>query len=540
MEEKRQFHQKIEERASAAPDPALIFSVLEKDIFAGENSDRCRQVLSKTNIWQALNPDRQLRWARLAQAAGEMNTALAVLTHITRTQPQFQEAWQELLELLLILDRKEEIAANLVFMKQHMPAGFHDQWMQKAQGRLQVSDDGAADAAAVPFERLRRRQELIDHYLFLFSGREDRFARQWANKAENKQGYVPVDRPMDRADVEDHISGVKTYGMYLMKSDAAVAAAVIDVDLAKKFRGVKVSAEDKQAIFRERAYLLSRITELAGAMGLKPLGEFSGGKGFHFWFLFHPPLPARLARNALTRIAEPLSRDVTTFHLEVFPKQDHLSGKGYGNLVKLPLGVHRLSGKRSFFIGCRDHAETAQLEFLMTVKPTDPGNLMEILSTPENAEIVMHPAMKPFADKHPELYKLECRCAPIAQIAAACRTGKELTLREEKILYQTIGFLPEGKAYLHDLMACQPDYNTHLVDYKLSRVRSTPLGCKRIHSLLNYMGDFCRFDKKAAYLHPLLHLDWTGEPPVKCERLENLAGAINNLKLAIDQVERFI
>jgi hypothetical protein len=415
-----------------------------------------------------------------------------------------------------------------------------EKWLRKVQHQGHGLDDGAAEAASLPFERLRRRQDVIDHFLALFSGREDRFARQWANKSENKHGYVPVDRPMDRADIEEHIRGVKTCGIYLMKSDATVSAAVIDMDLAKKFRMAKVTAEDRQTIYREREYLLTRIREMSGDLGLKPLVEFSGGKGFHFWFLFNPPLAAGMARNALSRVTDSLARDVTAFHLEVFPKQDYLSGKGYGNLVKLPLGVHRLTGKRSFFVACRDHTDAAQLEFLMTVHPTDPGRLISILNTPENAEVVLHPALKTIADKHPKIYTVECRCAPLAQIAAVCRSGKELTLREEKMLYQTIGFLPEGKAYLHDLMAFQPDYNTHLVDYKLSRVRGTPLGCRRIHSLLNYAGDYCLFEKTSGYPHPLMHLGWSGDAPAKCEKIENLADAVNNLKLAIRQVERFI
>lgn len=535
MEEKKNLREK-----TRMPDPALIFSVVEKDVFAGDNLDYCQKVLAQASIWQALEPERQLRWARLAQTAGDIDTALTVLGHLTRANPGFQEAWQDLLDLLLILGRKKEMASNLAFMKQHLPGGFHDQWLKRGQGLMHEPDDGASEAAAVPFERMRRRQELIDHYRSIFAGREDRFARQWANKAENKQGYVPVDRPMDRADVEDHISGVKTYGIYLLRSDATVATAVIDMDLSKKFRGVKVSAEEKQVIYRERTYLLQRIAEISRSTGIEPLGEYSGGKGFHFWFLFNPPLSARLARSALSRITEPLSRDVSAFHLEVFPKQDHLSGKGYGNLVKLPLGVHRLTGKRSYFMGCREREDMAQLEFLMGVHPADPANLMEIVNTPEKADVVMHPSMKPVADKYPELFKLECRCPPIAQVAAVCRSGKEITLREEKIVFQTIGFLPEAKAYLHHLMGFQPDYNPHLVDYKLSRVRSTPLGCRRIHTLLNYTGRFCAFENADGYIHPLLHLNWAGDLPKKTEKAENLGAAINNLKLAISQVERFI
>jgi hypothetical protein len=34
-------------------------------------------------------------------------------------------------------------------------------------------------------------------------------------------------------------------------------------------------------------------------------------------------------------------------HLEFFPKQASVKGKGLGNLIKLPLGIHRRTGRRS-------------------------------------------------------------------------------------------------------------------------------------------------------------------------------------------------
>ncbi|MFQ5486119.1 MAG: DNA primase, partial [Desulfobacterales bacterium] len=73
------------------------------------------------------------------------------------------------------------------------------------------------------------------------------------------------------------------------------------------------------------------------------------------------------------------------------------------------------------------------------------------------------------------------------------------------------------------------------------RVRGTPLGCKRIHSLLTYAGDLCRLDIAAGYQHPLLHLkEWKGMPENRSEKTENLTGALENLKIAIIQAQRFM
>ena len=124
---------------------------------------------------------------------------------------------------------------------------------------------------------------------------------------------------------------------------------------------------------------------------------------------------------------------------------------------------------------------------------------------------------------------------------ATCRNAKALSIREEKIIFQTIGFLPRAKTLLHHLLSSLSEYNPHLVDFKLSRLRGTPLGCKRIHSLLHSTGDLCAFKEKGAYAHPLLHLGpWEENGHAKAEKVENLSGALNQLKMAIAQTERFL
>ncbi len=108
-------------------------------------------------------------------------------------------------------------------------------------------------------------------------------------------------------------------------------------------------------------------------------------------------------------------------------------------------------------------------------------------------------------------------------------------------MYQTVGFLKRAKTLLHNLMASLPEYNPHLVDFKLSRVKGRPLGCRRIHSLLGFTGDYCVLKGEREYAHPLLHLGEEAEvATAKTERSDNLSAAIENLTAAIAQVQRFL
>lgn len=73
-----------------------------------------------------------------------------------------------------------------------------------------------------------------------------------------------------------------------------------------------------------------------------PLIEFSGRRGYHVW-LFIEPTDASIARKFAHDIAEN-----SGVH-EIFPKQDKIKDTGFGGQVKIPLGIHRVSNKRSYF-----------------------------------------------------------------------------------------------------------------------------------------------------------------------------------------------
>ena len=529
------------EHKKSFPDFSLLISRLEKQIFHQENQAKTHQILKNERIWKALDTDQMLKWANLAQMAGEMDAALEILAHINRTSPENLDAWQNHLALLSVLAKKEETAQVLARSQKYVDEQRYHQWVKSFSTPDRSISEDDIQSASLPFERLRYRQQVFKRYLDLFSGREDCFARQWVDKQQHKQGYVPVRRPLEPNDLEDHFKGLKTYGFYLLKADGSVKTAVIDVDLRTDYRGKSLKADERNLVKRELYYLIERITELSEQAGLRPLIEFSGGKGYHFWYFFDAPLKPEKPRAILEKIKKSIVGDLSAFAIEVFPKQDHLKGKGLGNLVKLPLGVHRLTGKRSYFVKCHNRSIDAQLDFLSKVQHIDPEKIDIVVNDGGDKKVFIHPRWEKWAKSYPELFTLESRCPPLAQVMAACRNRQNLSVREEKIILQTIGFLPRAKTLLHHLLSSLADYNPHLVDYKLSRIRGAPLGCRRIHSLLSYTGDWCRIDVSAEYLHPLLHLEeWKSAWGKKSEKVENLSGALEGLKAAIIQAQRFL
>jgi len=517
-------------------DYRLVIANLEKRIMDGVDEEKTKKILSSVEVWKRLDHELMMKWASLCQMAGCVTTARTVYSEIHRLQPGFEEAWERHLEMLDILGKAPDVVKLLAMARQTVKPEVHSAWARRFSHNHRVANERDLDRAAKPFEQMRIRERLADRFMDLFSGRSDCFARQWADKTSGKSGYVPVRQPMRHADLDAHFKGFETCGIYLLDQDGRVKLGVIDADLNASIREPSVLKKNMAAVKRESTWMASRIMDISTAAGLRPCVEFSGGKGYHFWYFFEESVPAGHAKAALTRIAAQIKSDLTFFQLEVFPKQDHLSGQGFGNLVKLPLGVHRKTGKRSYFCECPNRDVDDQLAWLLKVKP---GALDPVLE--KKATIELHPRFVSLTEKWPDLGRLSSCCPPLGRLITASFSGNILSHGEEQILYQTLGFLPDAARNLHAVFASQSDYNPHLVDLKISKLRGKALGCRRIHSILNYSADLCVFSKKSAYPSPVLHLgidpDDSGN---RSEKVESLKTAMDNLRLAMEQVERFL
>lgn len=75
--------------------------------------------------------------------------------------------------------------------------------------------------------------------------------------------------------------------------------------------------------------------------------EDSGNKGRHIFFRFENPVKAKDARTLLEIILKLSEVDMP---IELFPKQDKVNEGDFGNLIKLPLGIHKKSANKSYFM----------------------------------------------------------------------------------------------------------------------------------------------------------------------------------------------
>jgi hypothetical protein len=141
--------------------------------------------------------------------------------------------------------------------------------------------------------------------------------------------YVPKYEVLTENEVQRHLDGKITLGVYALNEDNTVKWVCFDIDRAH----VENSEEACKVIFEK---CLAQFGEEAVR-----IEESGTAHNFHVWVFFAEPIQAVYARSLGLQILGGLEG------VELFPKQTTLTGKHLGNLVKIPLGLHKKSGKWS-------------------------------------------------------------------------------------------------------------------------------------------------------------------------------------------------
>jgi superfamily II DNA or RNA helicase len=200
----------------------------------------------------------------------------------------------------------------------------------------------------------------IQLFKSVFTGREDVFAVRW--EKGSKSGYMPAyfydpyryrahkmnggtfqnyaDKeylPFTEKEIEKHLNGEQHIGIYPLLKDNTSWFIVADFDKVdwiedcKKF--IKACNEKGIPAYLERS---------------------QSGKGGHVWIFFEQRYPAIKSRKIFISILEQTGVfslfDKSSSFDRMFPNQDFLSGKGFGNLIALPLYKRTYEQGNSCFI----------------------------------------------------------------------------------------------------------------------------------------------------------------------------------------------
>ena len=193
----------------------------------------------------------------------------------------------------------------------------------------------------------------IGRYRDLFINREDAYATQGRGGS-----YICRKKEVTDKVLVDHLGGRITCGWYCLNKDNQIKWACVDAD-----------SQDGQK-------LLQGVSQRLKGLAIPSyIEESREGRG-HLW-MFLEPLAAKPVRKVLRRVVEE--------GMEVFPKQNRISRKGYGSLVRGPLGIHLRTGRRYGFLDPetlervgRNLAE--QFEYLEKVVKVDTATIAAALA----------------------------------------------------------------------------------------------------------------------------------------------------------------
>lgn len=193
--------------------------------------------------------------------------------------------------------------------------------------------------------------------------------------------YYPFKMP----DLVDHLAGAKTYGHYLVSPEGRCRVFCFDIDLKPAgslrtwddetgdwaYRPIEPRQVWAGSDGEDRTDLVLQLRCMAEGLALRvkrTLGvpaavAYSGSKGMHVYGLTGS-MDASDARTLAVGVLESFecfepargmafwkhSNAYDSLEIEVFPKQDDIREGGFGNLVRLPLGINRKSGQSGFFL----------------------------------------------------------------------------------------------------------------------------------------------------------------------------------------------
>jgi hypothetical protein len=373
----------------------------------------------------------------------------------------------------------------------------------------------------------------------LFAGREDVHARQWAG-AGGTGGYSPVEEPLTPAVVRNHLLGTYTVGVYPIRLDGTCTFFALDLDIDK---GALEKAHQQPALARElRDAVHQEVLRLRGVLrdlGFIPVLEDSGFKGRHLWIFLEQPEPAAVL-HLLGRLllASQQSQLPAGLHLECFPKQGERKGKGLGNLIKLPLGIHRRTGRRALLLDGTGkplaeplaalrkvvrapqsvlHAAVERLKAQVPALPPEssapPAPAGSAAGPPPPAPAPSWTEADFAAD--PRLRHLLAHCPVLAELKRTVDEHHRLSHEEQLVLIHTLGHVEGGPQAVNYLLSKCVDVGPEKL--LKDRLKGNPVSCpsirKKIGHVTRRVPCNCPFDfAPDRYPTPVLHLLTLDEP----------------------------
>ncbi len=441
---------------------------------------------------------------------------LAARDAIDRVQRSGDDIYESIKRLQLLLHNNPHYREGYLSLAENYQKlglfGFAQQAYKKA---MEIDDDGVDRREYDILEQKISESSIantdfdykkidLEAFRTLFAGRKEMFARQWVD-ARGRWGFAPVRRPLKLTDIQKHLSGDITIGVFPVTSDDKVGFIVFDIDTPKREivkKGPGILADMRKKAQKD----ILQIREACRKSGAELYIEDSGYKGRHGWLFFEEMIPAAMALKVGQKILRVAGKPEDKLVRELFPmgKSDR-----HKSVIKLPLGINRKNHRRCLFVDDSGVPFPDQDALLHEIKKIDIAKVKQILDDGKAS-----PIRKRREDKNlsKELAHMISGCRILNFLISKAKDTNYLTNFERIVLLYTLTFEKEhGADYLHEVISHCLNYNYAYTQERINKRKEYPISCQKIIEYFPELAESlkcdCSFDlPPGAYPSPVLYL----------------------------------
>ena len=364
-----------------------------------------------------------------------------------------------------------------------------------------------------------------------FAGRDDIFSMESVAGNQHRKTELQ-ERPLTEEQVEEHLRGMQTIGTYVQRPNATVRFIVWDIDVSKQFiLKYGNSGPEFNACMGHAYQKALEIRKILEDKGMRGYIEFSGYRGYHVWLFLTEWIPVRFANMFTDRIEEELVQE-DDIAVECFPNKVRLKAGRFGQVLKIPCGIHVRSGNRSCFLDDDGEPVTDIDEFTETIARYSLSAIRKVLSYAITADPVCSPSAEgssegtaryaseelmqkelaeAFGDMPQSVKEIMLHCTLMQYLCLkAKRTGYLTHFERLSVLYVFGHVGDDGKEFVHDVMRQTMNYQYNVTQRFIDRLPEKPVSCVKLREQYRKVsaevGCSCSFKRtKNCYPSPVLH-----------------------------------
>lgn len=442
-------------------------------------------------------------------------------------QQETEEMWEELMQQyadISAYSKAAQIMERITEMKSGLDQAQSDR-TQMIQNTLEENEE--EDRGRNSSEKnLLTSPAFLQQYLKTFTGREDTYGREELNEGK-RRCVEQVPEPLTEEVLKSHFTGKCTVSTYIQRNNHTVKYLVIDVDVSKRVLLKRDEIQSLRQYMPKAAEAAQKVLKVLKRLGLKGYLEDSGYRGYHVWVFFTEWIPVRYVTMLEDIIENELGQTDTgqgdsaenrmDITVEYFPNKSKMRNGSFGQAIKLPLGFHVRTGRRSRLLSDDLTPVSADEEYLKDIAKFSLQAVKKIIGyrsgtagrEKETKEVDRD--LQGFGDLPEEVRVVLENCNLMRYLCQKARTTGYLSHFERLSVLYVFGHLgEEGRAFVHTVMEFTLNYQYHVTEKFIRKIPQKPISCLKLRDQYKQItaeyGCSCDFKRtKNCYPSPVLH-----------------------------------